>query len=140
MDETHAWQYGLSVAAALLTAIWGIMRRESYKTEKELEKKATITSVEEVKANHVLAMRDVKDHFQKIIDRNHDDYRERIHDLNERQDREVDWLKAQLGKLDESIQTMRNEQSAANSQHATANAAIMQNIQQLSRMIMERST
>jgi heme oxygenase len=135
MDETHALQYALCIAGALLTVIWAMLRHEAKKTEDALEKKASCIEVAEAKANHAVALKDVKDHFQKIIDRNHDDYRERIHELNERQDREVDWLKQELSKLGDNIQVMRQEQSTANSQHAAANAAIMQNIQQLSTML-----
>jgi hypothetical protein len=124
MDETHALQYALCIAGALLTIIWGMIRQEAKKTSEALEKKATTISVDEVKANNVIALRDVKEHFQRIIDRNHSDYQERIRELNERQDREVDWLKEEIGKLGDNLQHMRQEQ-------VLANQDIMRNIQQL---------
>lgn len=124
MDESIALKYVAGFSLSLLTIIWGIIRQEAKKTEDALDKKATTVSVDEVKSNHTIAIRDIKEHFQRIIDRNHSDYQERIRELNERQDREVDWLKEEIGKLGDNLQHMRQEQ-------VLANQDIMRNIQQI---------
>ena len=148
MDDPNV-KYLISVAGALILTIWGMLRHESRKTEEALEKKASIEALNEAKkmavdalneakANHLVAMRDVKDHFQRIIDRNHEDYQARVRDLNERQDREINWLKDELSTLGENLQQMRQEQSAATTQQLAHNAAIMQSIQQLQMIIQSR--
>ena len=113
MNEGLAFQYLLAVAGALLAIIWGMLRLEAKKTEEALDKKASSTELADAKANHATALRDVKEHFNQ-----------RLRELHDRQDREIDWLKQELGKMSDNLQHMRQEQNAAND-------AIMRDIRQL---------
>lgn len=112
MDDTL--KYALGIAGALLTIIWTMVRQESKKTEEALDKKASSAALDEAKANHRNEMKELRDYFQ-----------ERIRELNQRQDREIDWLKEETSEIKNSLSEMRQEQIAAN-------AALSQHLQQLS--------
>lgn len=138
MDEGKVLAYVLPVAGALIGVIWLMLRQEARKVEQALDKKAPAADLAEAKTHNTQALKDIKEHFQRLIDQQRSDYQDRIRELNERQDREVDWLKDELSKLGDNLQHMRSEQSSAAAQQAAANAAIMQNIQGLS-LLMRRS-
>ena len=106
-------KFGLSIAGSLLLIIWGMMRQEAKRTDEALDKKASSAALDEAKATHRVEINQLRDFFQ-----------ERIRELNQRQDREIDWLKEEMGRIASSLSEMRQEQIAANAQ-------ITQNIQQL---------
>lgn len=107
-------KFVLGIAGALLAIIWGMVRQETKRTDIALDTKASAAALEEAKAHHRLEMRELRDFFQ-----------ERIRELNQRQDREIDWIKEEVSRVNQNLGEMRSEQNAAN-------ARITENIQQLS--------
>ncbi len=117
MSEGTMLAYALTISGTLLMVIWLLMRQEAKRNEDALDKKASIAALDEAKANHRNELRELREYFQ-----------EQIRELNRRQDREIDWLKEEMGRIGTSLSEMRSEQS-------NANAIITQNIQQLSLII-----
>lgn len=113
MTEAQLLTYALGLAGSLLGVIWLMLRHENKRTEDALEKKASTAALDEAKTNHRTELREMREQFS-----------EQLRELNRRQDREIDWLKEEMGRLGTSISEMRQEQTAAS-------AMISQNIQQL---------
>ncbi len=113
MTEGQLLTYTLGIAGALLGVIWLMLRQENKRTEDALDKKASTAALDEAKSNHRSELREMREQFS-----------EQLRELNRRQDREIDWLKEEMGRIGTSLSEMRAEQTAAN-------AMISQNIQQL---------
>lgn len=113
MTEGQLLGYSLGLTGALLSIIWLMLRHENKRTEDALDKKASTIALDEAKNNHRTELREMREQFS-----------EQLRELNRRQDREIDWLKEEMGRIGTSISEMRQEQT-------TANAMISQNIQQL---------
>lgn len=127
---SEEFKYALGVAGTLLVIIWQMIRQESSKHQSEIEKRATVEALNQAKLDHASSLKEVRDHFTQIIERNHEDYQQRIKEVHARQDRDSAWLREEMNKHGMTLRDMRSEQLAANSQ-------ISQHIQQLS-LIVQR--
>lgn len=110
--------YALSTAVGmiglLVGVIWTMLRAEVKSNNEALSRKASNTALDEVKKAAAEELRDTSMRFDRTIERNHHDYKERLSVLEKKQDREIDWLKQELRAIAETQAEMRRESNLAN--------------------------
>lgn len=117
MDETKIYVTAMSIAGTvilgLIAAVWSMVRTEASKNADALE----------MKASHE-ALKDAKSDFMMRLDKQHTEFQQRLREVSERQDREIDWLKDEMDKISSNIAEMRRE-------NTQANTAILARLQEL---------
>lgn len=114
--------FAMSVITVLLGVIWKFMRDEQAKHAQELRMKASSDALREMRDNHRHDMEAIKTHFNDRLERQYKENQERLRDLADRQEKEIEWIKREIDEIKHtmtnfqaetrtSFETLRKEQS-----------------------------
>lgn len=108
MTEAQVTSYVAGLAATvifgLIAVLWGVVKNESKANADALATKASAD-----------ALREAKQDFTIRLDKQQSDYQQRLQEVSQRQDKEIDWLKEEMDKISNNIDEMRKEISQGNS-------------------------
>ncbi len=95
----------LGVIGVLIIGIYNIMQSHAKHNTLALEKKASLESLAKAEAD-----------FKSALERQYTQFQERVQELSNKQDREIDWLKDELQRFNEALADMRRENNQGQSQ------------------------
>ena len=103
----------ITIVLGLIGVIWNMVRTEAKSNAEALNQKASADALKEAKSDLMLR-----------LEKQHAEFQQRLREVSERQDREIDWLKDEMDKISNNLAEMRRE-------NTQANAAILQRLQDL---------
>jgi ABC-type anion transport system duplicated permease subunit len=104
-----AWGLGLTLISILIGVIWKFLRAEQAKTSIELELKASKAALRESEERALAACSALREYFAERLQMQAAEYRERLADQANRQDREISWVKKEVDELKASMGALRKE-------------------------------
>ena len=123
----------VGIIGILVKVIHGNFKSEIRANSLALESKASSENLRESKLASTEALSEVKSHFKQQLDKQHEDYRDRLNELTMKQDREIDWLKDEMNKFSAALNEMRKESNENQS-------AMMRQLQEMTMMMTTRTT
>lgn len=102
-----------AVILGLIGVVWSMVRTEAKNNAAALDMKASHESLKETKTD-----------FLSHLERHRTEIHQRLQEVSQRQDREIDWLKEEMDKISSNIAEMRRE-------NTQANTTILQRLQDL---------
>lgn len=123
MNETQnlmvigaAW----AVIVGLIGVVWNMVRTEAKNNAAALDMKASHESLKETKTD-----------FLSYLERHRTEIHQRLQEVSQRQDREIDWLKEEMDKISSNLAEMRRE-------NTQANTTILQRLQDLAMAVGQK--
>lgn len=101
------------IIVGLIGVVWSMVRTEAKNNAEALDLKASNEALKEAKTD-----------FLSHLERHRTEIQQRLREVSERQDREIDWLKDEMDKISNNIAEMRRE-------NTQANTTILQRLQDL---------